>query len=243
MCFSPRHDLAMSNMDVGSVRNVVDMWADQYSELSALNWVTHVQVFENRGKMMGPSNPHPHCQIWANESVPDIPAREEIALLEIKDAYSRCLLCDYVDLEESQNQRVTCSNDHFIAVVPFWAVWPYEIMLLSRAHVGSICMLGDAARQSLARIIQQVTAKYDNLFQTSFPYSMGFHQSPCDSREHPACHLHAHFYPPLLRSAAIRKFMVGYEMLAGPQRDITPEFAADHLRKVGDAPSRPREGE
>jgi UDPglucose--hexose-1-phosphate uridylyltransferase len=233
VCFSPRHDLTLGQMDHQAVRQVVDTWAGQYLELGALDWVSHVQIFENRGAMMGASNPHPHGQIWANERLPSEPALE----LHHQRAYADrggCLLCDYLEAELAEQERVVCQNDHFVALVPFWAVWPFETLVLPRRHVGALPALDEAERDGLGGILRRLTRRYDRLFAVTFPYSMGFHQPPTTCSEHPEWHLHAHFYPPLLRSATVRKFMVGYELLAEAQRDITPETAAQQLRDLPD---------
>jgi UDPglucose--hexose-1-phosphate uridylyltransferase len=180
---------------------------------------------------MGASNPHPHGQIWANECLPNEPARE----LAQQRAYAvggRCLLCDYLVLELKDGERIVCENEHFVALVPFWAVWPFETLVQPRAHRGALPDLDARERDGLADILRRLTRRYDRLFQVTFPYSMGFHQPPTDGAGHPEWHLHAHFYPPLLRSATVRKFMVGYELLCQPQRDITPEAAAERLRAV-----------
>ncbi|MCW5881174.1 MAG: UDP-glucose--hexose-1-phosphate uridylyltransferase [Anaerolineae bacterium] len=234
VCFSPRHDLTLAQMDPAAVRAVVDTWADQYDELAAWPFVHHVQIFENRGAMMGASNPHPHGQLWATEHIAETPRRELGHLAEYRERRGRALLSDYLALEEKDGERVVCANDHFVVVVPFWAVWPFETLLISRAPVGTISELDDAGRDALADIIRRLTIRYDNVFSTSFPYSMGFHQRPPRGDVGGAAHLHAHYYPPLLRSATVRKFMVGYEMLGEPQRDITPEAAAERLREVGE---------
>jgi UDPglucose--hexose-1-phosphate uridylyltransferase len=231
-CFSPRHDLTIAQMTVEELRLVVDMWTDQYQELGAIPWINHVQVFENRGAMMGASNPHPHCQIWANANLPNQSAREQQSIAAYAEKHSGCLFCDYLQLEAAQKQRIICENDAFAVVVPFWAVWPFEAMIISKRHLGSMAELTDAERTQLGDIMKQITTRYDNLFQVSFPYSMGFHQAPTDGKPHPEWHLHAHYYPPLLRSATVQKFMVGYEMLGTPQRDITPESAAERLREL-----------
>jgi len=188
--------------------------------------VRHVQIFENRGAMMGASNPHPHGQIWAEQSVPDEPAKE----LAQQQAYDGCLLCDYLAAELADGERIVLSNDQFVALVPFWAVWPFETLLLPRAHAGSLLDLTEPGRDGLADVLRALTRRYDRLFGVPFPYSMGLHQPPTDGAGHPRWHLHGHAFPPLLRSATVRKFMVGYELLAGPQRDITPESAAARLR-------------
>jgi UDPglucose--hexose-1-phosphate uridylyltransferase len=229
VCFSPKHNLTLANMEVADIRKVVDVWVEQYRELGALPWINYVQIFENRGAMMGASNPHPHCQIWSNHSVPNEVAKELSSLAEWRN---RCLLCEYTKLERGAGERVVEENDAFLTVVPFWAVWPFETMVIAKRHFTAMDALSDAERDALADILRRTTARYDRLFQVSFPYSMGFHQRPTDGSAHEEFHFHAHFYPPLLRSATVRKFLVGYEMLAGPQRDITPEAAAQRLREV-----------
>lgn len=234
VCFSPRHDLTLSRMSVTGVAQVVNIWVDEFAELGSLPYINYVQIFENRGEMMGCSNPHPHGQIWANETIPNEPRKEQESQRTHLQKYGSCLLCDYLRLEKKIGTRVVIENDHFVAIVPFWAVWPCEVLLLSKMHVADTRELDASMRQSLADILKRLTTRYDNLFRTSFPYSMGFHQAPTDGQAHPEWHLHAHFYPPLLRSATVRKFMVGYEMLASPQRDITPEAAADMLRNLPD---------
>ncbi len=234
VCFSPRHDLTIALMNPAEVRQVVDVWVEQYQSLSAQPWINHVQIFENRGAMMGASNPHPHCQIWANHSLPNEPADEVAALQEYRERCGTCLLCDYLNLELAHSERMICENPAFVALVPYWAVWPFEILLLSRRHFSAFDELSMEERNLLGDILKRITTRYDNLFEVAFPYSMGFHQRPTDQQAHPECHFHAHYYPPLLRSATIQKFMVGYEMLATPQRDITPETAAARLREVGE---------
>jgi len=232
MCFSPRHDLTLGSMDVGEIEEVVRTWTAQTEELAGAAGVDHVQVFENRGEMMGASNPHPHCQIWATSTVPEAPARELGAQREYRNTHHSCMLCDYIALETTNQERVVYSNNDFIAVVPFWAVWPFEVLLCSRRHLGSFPEFNRSEIASLSAILKQVVTTYDRVFDVSFPYSMGFHQVPFDGAEHPEWHFHAHYYPPLLRSATVRKFMVGFEMLGTPQRDITPEIAAEKLRSL-----------
>lgn len=234
LCFSPRHDLTLSQMEAADIRLVVDAWIAQVQELGARKDIGYVQVFENRGSIMGASNPHPHGQIWASAGVPNLVAKEQESQLAHKNANNSCLLCDYVALERRQKERVLLENEHFLAVVPFWAVWPFEAMLISRRHFGSMTQMSPEERDAFAEILRQLTSRYDNLFQSPFPYSMGFHQQPSDDSPHDEWHFHAHFFPPLLRSATIRKFMVGYELLATPQRDITPETAAERLRAATD---------
>jgi UDPglucose--hexose-1-phosphate uridylyltransferase len=230
VCFSPKHNLTIAGMELGDLRKVVDAWVEQYRELGANPAIGYVQIFENRGAMMGASNPHPHCQIWASRGVPNEVAKEQAALLEWRERRGRCLLCEYAQLELAGRERVVEENDWFATVVPFWAVWPFETMVLAKRHVTGIDGLSDAERDGLADILKRTTARYDRLFAVSFPYSGGFHQRPTDGAPHEEWHVHWHFYPPLLRSATVRKFLVGYEMLGMPQRDITPEAAAERLR-------------
>jgi UDPglucose--hexose-1-phosphate uridylyltransferase len=234
ICFSPRHDLTLATMEVRDIDPVIRTWAEQFRELSALDTIHHVQIFENRGAMMGASNPHPHCQIWATAAIPQEPAKELAAQRAYLKSHGSCLLCDYVALEQRQQVRVVCANEGFVAIVPFWAVWPFEILICSRRHFGSMNEFADSEEAQLSAILKQVTSTYDKVFGVPFPYSMGFHQSPTDGDAHPEWHFHAHFYPPLLRSATIRKFMVGFEMLGMPQRDITAETAAERLRELVD---------
>ena len=234
VCFSPRHDLTVARMEVPEIRAVVDTWCGQYAEIGALDSIRYVQVFENRGEMMGASNPHPHCQIWANETLPNEVAREQAHQAAYLKGRGTCLLCDYLALEAAARERIVVENEAFTVLVPFWAVWPFEVLLVSKRHVGAMRDLDDPARTALADILKRLTTRYDNLFETSFPYTMGFHQRPTGREPHPEWHFHAHYYPPLLRSATVRKFMVGYEMLAAPQRDITPESAAARLREAPD---------
>ncbi len=234
ICFSPRHDWTLPDMPLPDIRRVVDVWSEQTRELGELDFVSYVQVFENKGAAMGASNPHPHCQVWAIEHVPTEPAKELRSLSAYRSERGACLLCDYLTLELDQRERIVAQNDHFVALVPFWAVWPFETMLLPRRHIGALPETTDAERDALADMVKRLTTRYDNLFAVSFPYSMGWHQSPTDSAAHPESHLHAHYYPPLLRSATVRKFMVGYEMLANPQRDLTAETAAARLREMSE---------
>ncbi len=232
ICFSPRHDLTLARMSQEEIHAVVDAWAEQYLELGHDPAIRYVQIFENRGAMMGASNPHPHCQVWATAGIPDQPAREQERLCSYSDQHARCLLCDYLRIEQQDASRIVLENDAFCVVVPFWAVWPFETLVLSKEHTSNLAALDPNSRRSLACILQRLTALYDQVFDVAFPYTMGFHQRPTDGSSHQECHLHAHFYPPLLRSATVRKFMVGFEMLATPQRDITPESAAARLREL-----------
>ncbi len=232
LCFSPRHDLTLATMDLPAVRGLVDTWAAQETELAAMPAIGYVQIFENRGAMMGASNPHPHGQIWATEHVSDDPLAELQTQTAYLREYNEPMLLAYLRDELAQGERIVAENEHWVVLVPFWAVWPFETLVLPRAQVTSMAALNDAQRQALAAMLQQLTAGYNRVFQAPFPYSMGFHPAPCDGSPHPEWVLHAHFYPPLLRSATIRKFMVGFELLGSPQRDITPESAAATLRAV-----------
>jgi UDPglucose--hexose-1-phosphate uridylyltransferase len=234
LCFHPDHSLTLSQMQVDDLALVVDAWAAETARLGAMPAINAVQIFENRGAMMGASSPHPHCQIWATEHIPDQPLAEGEAQAEHRTTHGSCLLCSYLAQELAAGTRLVCENDSFVALVPFWAVWPFETMVLSRQHAGSLTEFSAHQRRDLADLLIRLTTRYDNLFHTSFPYTMGFHQSPTDGREHPEWHFHGHFYPPLLRSASIRKFMVGFELLGMPQRDITPESAAERLRALSE---------
>jgi UDPglucose--hexose-1-phosphate uridylyltransferase len=232
ICFSPRHDLTLARMTKREIGRVVQEWIAQYRALGDVETIGYVQIFQNSGEMMGASNPHPHCQIWASRSLPNEPAKEWASQSAHWSAGGSCLLCDYLALELADGERVVCQNEHFVALIPFWAIWPFETLLLPRRHFGAMDALGAEEAEALADILRAVTIRYDNLFETSFPYSMGFHPAPTDGAAHPEWHFHAHFYPPLLRSATVRKFMVGFELLGTPQRDITAESAARRLREL-----------
>jgi UDPglucose--hexose-1-phosphate uridylyltransferase len=237
ICFSPRHDLTLASMESKDIEEVIHVWTAQSEELGGMPQINHVQIFENRGAMMGASNPHPHCQIWATGSIPEAPAKELASQKNYFGNHGRCLLCDCVQLETQQATRVVYTNEGFVALVPFWAVWPFELLICSRRHLGDLGDFKGGEIRWLAQTLKQVTSAYDRVFDAPFPYSMGFHQSPTDGGRHPEWHFHAHFYPPLLRSATVRKFMVGFEMLGTPQRDITPEGAAERLRSLYGAES------
>jgi UDPglucose--hexose-1-phosphate uridylyltransferase len=240
LCFHPNHSLTLARMTCAEIRRVVDAWTLEYKELADLDWIEYVQIFENRGAMMGASNPHPHGQIWATGFVPNEPAAETQAQREHMARTGHCLLCDYLAAEQAAHERVIFENKHFAALVPWWATWPFEVLIVSRRHLGALPELTMDERDGLADVLKRLTTRFDNLFQTSFPYTMGFHQSPTDKQAHPEWHFHAHFYPPLLRSATVRKFMVGFEMLGMPQRDITPEAAAQRLRACSEEHFWPR---
>ena len=229
ICFSPRHDLTLAKMSLAEIERVVDLWVDQYVELGSLPEIVSVQIFENRGEMMGASNPHPHCQIWADDRVPNELAVELSSFEDYFRRIGRSLLADYGAVEE---ERIVFENEHFWTVVPFWAVWPFETMIIPKVHMTGMDQMSHEERQGLADALQRLTRRYDALFGVLFPYSMGFHQRPTDGELHEGFHWHAHFYPPLLRSATVRKFLGGYEMLGMPQRDITPEMAAAKLREA-----------
>jgi UDPglucose--hexose-1-phosphate uridylyltransferase len=229
VCFSPRHDLTLARMSGVDVGRVIELWADQTAELGATyRWV---QVFENRGEAMGASNPHPHGQIWAGSALPVEAAREDATQRRHFDAAGRPLLLDYVR-QESRGRRVVVENDDWLIVVPFWAVWPFETLIIPREPVDRLPRLGTAQRGTLGLALTDLLTRYDGLFEAPFPYSMGWHQAPFDADNHDHWQLHGHVYPPLLRSASVRKFMVGYELLAERQRDLSAEEAAERLRGV-----------
>lgn len=232
ICFSPRHDLTLPEMEIDQIRNVVDLWVDEYRTLGANPLINYVQIFENKGEMMGCSNPHPHGQIWAQETVPEEPAKELRQQINYFRKNRRTLLGDYLNREIKEKERLVVENDDFVVLVPFWAFWPFEALLISRRPFGRFTDMTDSEKISLADIIKKITTKFDNVFNISFPYSAGFHPAPTDGEEHPEWHFHMHFYPPLLRSATVKKFRVGYEMLANSQRDITAEYSAGLLRNL-----------
>jgi UDPglucose--hexose-1-phosphate uridylyltransferase len=232
VCFSPRHDLTLPELELPAIEGVIAAWTEQTADLGAKDFIRSVQVFENKGALMGCSNPHPHSQIWAQSELPNEVRKELDSQKDYFVAHSAPLLWMVQAEEQRRAERMIFENQYFIALVPFWAVWPYEVLVISKRAVARLMDLTPTEVSALADAIKQVTTRYDNLFESSFPYSMGFHQAPFDDQEHPEWVLHAHFYPPLLRSATVKKFMVGYEMLAMPQRDITPEQAADRLRAL-----------
>ncbi|MGJ8642114.1 MAG: UDP-glucose--hexose-1-phosphate uridylyltransferase [Luteolibacter sp.] len=235
ICFSPRHDLSLPEMETPGIRAVVDLWAEQSSELGErYKWV---QIFENKGEAMGCSNPHPHGQIWASDFLPNEPHREDFTQKSYRDENGTNLLVDYVASEIEKNERIVATNEHWVFLVPYWAVWPFETLLLPRRHVTRLEDLTNEERDALADILKRGLTRYDNLFDTSFPYSMGWHGAPYGGEPDATSHwqLHAHFYPPLLRSATVKKFMVGYEMLANSQRDLTAEQAATRLSELSEA--------
>ena len=232
ICFSPKHNLTLPEMKVSAIEKVVQTWAEQYVELGSHDFVNYVQIFENKGSVMGCSNPHPHGQIWAQSSLPTQIEKTQRSLRAYYEKYKSSLLKDYLEEELKKEERLVTENNHFVALVPFWATWPYEIMIISKRHFGNIIAMSQEETTAFAKIIKDVTIRYDNLFETSFPYSSGIHQSPTDRVSHIEWHFHMHFYPPLLRSATVKKFMVGYEMLGEAQRDISPEQSAKILRDL-----------
>ena len=232
ICFSPRHDLTIPEMEVSAIQKIIEAWKSQYLEIGSLDYINHVQIFENKGSVMGCSNPHPHGQIWAQSSLPTQVSKTQKMLHDYYDQKGVSLFADYLAEELRRGERIVSENEHFIVVVPFWATWPFETMIISKRHFGNIGEMTVSETESFASILKILTIKYDNLFKTSFPYSSGIHQTPTDGKQHPEWHFHMHFYPPLLRSASVRKFMVGYELLGEAQRDITPEKSAAMLREL-----------
>lgn len=234
VCFSPRHDLTLPELDLPIISNVIQTWTRETVDLSSHKNIAYVQVFENKGAVMGCSNPHPHSQIWSQSILPTEPAKELASQTEYFNRQKKTLLHDYLEAEHQQKDRLVEVNDHFSALVPFWGIWPFEILVIAHGKATRLAELTATEVDALADIMKRVTIRYDNLFETSFPYSMGFHQAPADGLKHDEWTLHAHFYPPLLRSATVKKFMVGYELLSMPQRDITPEVAAARLRELSE---------
>eukprot|EP01135_Chromosphaera_perkinsii_P006766 Nk52_evm14s578 gene=Nk52_evmTU14s578 len=232
VCFSPKHNLTIAEMENKDIKLVIDEWQKQFTEL--IGEFKFVQIFENKGSVMGCSNPHPHGQIWATDTIPEEPTKELKAFDKWNKSKKSCLLCDYVQLELKKKERIVCENEHFVVLVPFWAYWPFETLVLPKKHMHDILEIKqDKVKEALADMLKQITCKYDNLFQCSFPYSMGIHQAPREKgNAHKDFHMHFHFYPPLLRSASVKKFLVGYEMVGDLCRDITAEQAAERLRKL-----------
>ena len=230
VCFSPDHSLTIPEMKVVDIEKIVDLWQKEYLDLGSKPFINHVQIFENKGAMMGCSNPHPHGQIWAQNSIP----REVTKKWQQQKKYwtenKKSLLQEYLEQELNAKERIVCKNEHFVALVPFWAVWPYESIIIPRRHFQHIGQMTANEKKAFASILKDLTQRLDRIFNISCPYSSGIHQSPTDGKDHLEWHFHMAFYPPLLRSATVKKFMVGYEMFASPQRDITAEMAAEKLR-------------
>ncbi len=232
ICFSPRHDLTLADMEVADIKKVVDLWQHEYDELGKIDFINYVQIFENKGQVMGCSNPHPHGQIWAQSTIPNEPAKETEQQTNYYKQHNRSLLHDYVTIELKEESRIVFQNDGFVVLVPFWAVWPFETIIISKRHFQHIGQMTEQEKADFAEAIKTITAIYDKVFNVSFPYSAGIHQQPTDGKAYPGWHFHMHFFPPLLRSASVKKFMVGYEMLGSPQRDITPETSAEKLKSL-----------
>jgi UDPglucose--hexose-1-phosphate uridylyltransferase len=240
ICYSPRHDLTIPEMDEAGIVNIVETWMDEHAKLSRVyKWV---QFFENKGETMGCSNPHPHGQVWALDNLTTVAEKEDFHQREYFAAKKSPLLIDYLGTEIKSEQRVVVENDHWVAMVPFWAVWPFEVILVPKRHIPAISELDAVEKPALAKILKNLTVRYDNLMQTSFPYCMGWHSAPAGEEAREYWQLHAHFYPPLLRSVKIKKFMVGFEMLSEPQRDINPETAAARLREVSEVHYKKKQG-
>ncbi|MCC6760200.1 MAG: UDP-glucose--hexose-1-phosphate uridylyltransferase [Chitinophagaceae bacterium] len=234
ICFSPNHSLTLPLMEVADIEKVIQLWKEEFTALAAHTNIRYIQIFENKGDIMGCSNPHPHGQIWASTSVPVELQKETTQQQQYFEKHGRSLLSDYLKLELQKQERIVVENEHFVALVPYWAVWPYETMIISKRHVQQVTQFTAEEDTALADVLKRLTTRYDNLFSTSFPYSAGMHQMPVNVSPTPGWHWHMHFYPPLLRSATVKKFMVGYEMLATPQRDITAEMAAHKLRSLSE---------
>lgn len=232
ICFSPNHALTLPDMEVNDIEKVINLWQKEYKELGNKDFINHVQIFENKGATMGCSNPHPHGQIWAQSSIPQEVVKKSTEQKNYWQKHKSSLLQDYLQQELIAKERIICTNEDFVALVPFWAVWPYEAMIIPRRHFQNIGQLTSQEKHNFAAILKDLTQRFDKIFDTSFPYSSGIHQSPTDGNEYPEWHFHMAFYPPLLRSATVKKFMVGYEMFANPQRDITAEMAAKKLRDI-----------
>jgi UDPglucose--hexose-1-phosphate uridylyltransferase len=234
VCFSPNHNLTLPELTSSEIENVITAWQKQYTELGSIDYINYVQIFENKGSVMGCSNPHPHGQIWAQSSLPTQVEKTHTSLNEYFSKNNSNLLLDYLAQELERKERIVIENNHFVALVPFWAIWPFETMIIAKRNVSNITEFTEIEKSDFALTLKQLTTKYDNLFHTSFPYSSGIHQAPTDNQPHPEWQFHMHFYPPLLRSATVKKFMVGYEMMGESQRDITPEKSADALRNCSD---------
>jgi UDPglucose--hexose-1-phosphate uridylyltransferase len=230
VCFSPRHDLTLTELSQDEIKNVVTAWQNEYDLIGSMNEINYIQIFENKGSVMGASNPHPHGQIWAQHSIPMEPLKEQNNFIKYYDVHKSTLLNDYLNIEREKKERIVFENKNFVILVPFWAVWPFETMIISKQSFQNILEFNEETKADFAEAIKVISSKYDKIFNVSFPYSSGIHMAPTDGKLHPEWHFHMHFYPPLLRSATIKKFMVGYEMLANPQRDITAEKSAEIIR-------------
>ncbi|MGQ1944155.1 UDP-glucose--hexose-1-phosphate uridylyltransferase [Ornithobacterium rhinotracheale] len=233
VCFSPRHDLTLPELELSDIEKVIKTWIREFKDLGSKDFINYVQIFENKGATMGCSNPHPHGQIWAQQHLPTKVEKLDKNQKKYFDEHGKTLLEDYVAQElERKEERILAENETFVALIPYWAIWPYEAMIIPKRAVQNISDLTEQEIKDYAEILKALTVMYDNLFETSFPYSAGIHQAPTDGKEHPHWHMHMSFYPPLLRSASVKKFMVGYEMMAESQRDLTAEQATDRLRAL-----------
>ena len=230
ICYSPNHSLTLPLMEERDIEKVISLWQKEYTDLGSDPNINHVQIFENKGAIMGCSNPHPHGQIWAQRSIPQEVQKKVVRQKSYWDQNNSSLLGDYLKQERNAKERIVLKNKSFVVLIPYWAVWPFEAMIIPKRHITSILELTEKEVLDYANILKALTIKYDNLFETSFPYSAGIHQAPTDGKDNSHWHMHMSFYPPLLRSAEVKKFMVGYEMFANPQRDITAEQAAQRLR-------------
>jgi UDPglucose--hexose-1-phosphate uridylyltransferase len=234
VCFSPKHNITLPEMDLSTIEEIIRTWQREYTNLGDVDYINYVQIFENKGSVMGCSNPHPHGQIWAQSSLPTQVEKTQSSLKTYFNKNSSNLLLDYLNKELDAKERIVIENKNFVALVPFWAIWPFETMIICKRHITKITDFTLVEIEDYASILKLLTIKYDNLFETSFPYSSGIHQAPTDGELHPEWQFHMHFYPPLLRSASVKKFMVGYEMMGESQRDITPEKSAQMLRDITD---------
>ncbi|HAT77441.1 MAG TPA: galactose-1-phosphate uridylyltransferase [Flavobacterium sp.] len=234
VCFSPKHNITLPEMDLPTIEEIIRTWQKEYTTLGNVDYINYVQIFENKGSVMGCSNPHPHGQIWAQSSLPTQVEKTQNSLKAYFDKNGSNLLLDYLEKELEAKERIVIENEHFVALVPFWAIWPFETLIVCKRHVTKITDFNEEEVAAYAIILKQLTSKYDNLFETSFPYSSGIHQAPTDGNKHEEWLFHMHFYPPLLRSASVKKFMVGYEMMGESQRDITAEKTAQMLRDLSD---------
>jgi UDPglucose--hexose-1-phosphate uridylyltransferase len=234
VCFSPKHNITLPEMDLPTIEDIIHTWQKEYTSLGNIDYINYVQIFENKGSVMGCSNPHPHGQIWAQSSLPTQIEKTQNSLKTYFDKKGSNLLLDYLAKELEAKERIVIENEHFVALVPFWAIWPFETLIVCKRHVTKIIDFNADEVAAYAIILKQLTSKYDNLFETSFPYSSGIHQAPTDGKDHPEWLFHMHFYPPLLRSATVKKFMVGYEMMGESQRDITAEKSAETLRNCSE---------
>jgi UDPglucose--hexose-1-phosphate uridylyltransferase len=234
LCYSPNHSITIPLMSINEILLVIKLWQDEYKNLGSLKSINHVQIFENKGEIMGCSNAHPHGQIWAQKRIPKEVEKKQFHQKEYYKKNNTSLLLDYLNQELELRERIICENSSFLALIPYWAVWPFETMIIPKKQHKSILSFSENELVDYAKILKKLTTKYDNLFNISFPYSSGIHQAPTDNKKNEEWHMHMSFYPPLLRSANVKKFMVGYEMFAEPQRDITAETAAEKLRNCSE---------